>query len=234
MNKPSILIAEDDLNLGILLVDYLETKGFSIHLVKDGESAIDAIQKNNFQLCILDIMMPKTDGISVGNFLHKHYPKMPFLFLTSKSMKEDKQIGYFSGAEDYIIKPFDEEELVWKINAILKRNTIIEAEKIGNIRIGNYSFEPMNLLLKTDGYTKRITDKENSILLYLCRNANKVIRREDMLIAIWGTNDYFMGRSLDVFITKIRKYLNRDAGIQIENVFGVGFIFHAEIEEENS
>lgn len=232
MNKPSILIAEDDLNLGILLVDYLETKGFSIHLVKDGESAIDAIQKNNFQLCILDIMMPKIDGISVGNYIHKHYQKMPFLFLTSKSMKEDKQIGYFTGAVDYIIKPFDEEELVWKINAILKRNSIIEAEKIGNFKIGNYTFEPMNLLLKTDGYTKRITDKENSILLYLCRNANKVIRREDMLIAIWGTNDYFMGRSLDVFITKIRKYLNRDAGIQIENVFGVGFIFHAVVVEE--
>jgi DNA-binding response OmpR family regulator len=149
-------------------------------------------------------------------------------------MKEDKQVGYKSGAVDYILKPFDEEELVWKINAILKRSTIKESENLYNYSIGEYVFEPANLLLRNGSNTKRITDKENVILIYLCQNANKVIRREEMLMAIWGTNDYFIGRSLDVFITKIRKYLSKDTSLQIENVFGVGFVFHAKIKEITS
>lgn len=231
MNKPRILLAEDDLNLGVLLVDYLESNGFSVHLAKDGQQAIDAMQQNTFQLCILDVMMPYIDGITVGNYISKHHTKVPFLYLTSKSMKEDKQVGYKSGAVDYILKPFDEEELVWKINAILKRSTIKESENLNNYSIGEYVFEPANLLLRNGSFTKRITDKENVILIYLCQNANKVIRREEMLMAIWGTNDYFIGRSLDVFITKIRKYLSKDTSLQIENVFGVGFVFHAKIKE---
>jgi DNA-binding response OmpR family regulator len=231
MNKPRILLAEDDLNLGVLLVDYLESNGFSVHLAKDGQQAIEAIQQNTFQLCILDVMMPYVDGITVGSYISKHVSKLPFLYLTSKSMKEDKQAGYTSGAVDYILKPFDEEELVWKINAILKRSTIKESENLKNYIIGEYVFEPANLLLRNGSNTKRITDKENVILLYLCQNANKVIRREEMLMAIWGTNDYFIGRSLDVFITKIRKYLSKDSSLQIENVFGVGFVFHAKIKE---
>lgn len=225
--KFKILLAEDDLNLGVLLVDYLETEGFDVKLCKDGELALKAFQNNHFGLCLLDVMMPKMDGFSLAKEIRIKNKKMPIIFITAKSLKEDKLRGYDLGADDYISKPFDEEELLWKIKAIVRRipseKTAIKSEIIS---IGKYSFDFKNQSLMIGSKSKRITEKESDILNYLSENRNKVVKREDLLKDLWGENDYFLGRSLDVFITKIRKYLKEDPDLNIENVFGVGFILN--------
>ncbi|MES2284056.1 MAG: response regulator transcription factor [Bacteroidota bacterium] len=225
--KLKILLAEDDLNLGVLLVDYLETEGFDVKLCKDGDLALKAFQGNQFDLCLFDVMMPKMDGFSLAKEIRITDKKIPIIFITAKSLKEDKLKGYDLGADDYITKPFDEEELLWKIKAVIRR---IPENKTENkweiISIGKYTFDFNNQSLTIDGKTKRITEKESDILNYLSGHRNKVIKREVLLKDLWGENDYFFGRSLDVFITKIRKYLKEDTNLSIENVFGVGFIFN--------
>lgn len=222
----NILLAEDDLNLGILLVDYLEAEGFGVKLCKDGETALKAFQAGNFDLCLLDVMMPKLDGFSLAKAIRLKDKQVPVLFITARSLKEDKLKGYGLGADDYITKPFDEEELVWKIRALLRRMPGVKKEHTPEISIiGKYSFDWGNQSLSIHGREKRITEKESEILKYLYDHRNKVVRREDLLKALWGENDYFLGRSLDVFITKIRKYLKEDPQLEIENVFKVGFIF---------
>ena len=222
-----ILLAEDDLNLGVLLVDYLENEGYDVKLYKDGELALKAFQGNQFDLCLLDVMMPKMDGFSLAKGIRLKDRKVPVIFITAKSLREDKLKGYGLGADDYITKPFDEEELLWKINAVIRR--IPENTREGRteiISIGKYTFDFNNQSLTISGKTKRITEKESDILNYLSVNRNNVIKREELLTDLWGVNDYFLGRSLDVFITKIRKYLKEDPNLSIENVFGVGFIFN--------
>ncbi len=222
-----ILLAEDDLNLGVLLVDYLETEGFDVKLCKDGELALIAFQNISFDLCLLDVMMPKMDGFSLANGIRKKDKKIPIIFITAKSLKEDKLKGYDLGADDYITKPFDEEELLWKIKAVIRRIQENKSEiKNEIISIGKYIFDFNNQSLTIGGKTKRITEKESNILNYLVSHRNNIIKREELLKDIWGENDYFFGRSLDVFITKIRKYLKEDPNLSIENVFGVGFILN--------
>ena len=222
-----ILLAEDDLNLGVLLVDYLETEGFDVKLCKDGELALKAFQSHAFDLCLLDVMMPKMDGFSLAKGIRTKDKKIPVIFITAKSLKEDKLKGYDLGADDYITKPFDEEELLWKIKAVIRRIPENKTESRVEISsIGHYTFDFNNQSLTIDGKTKRITEKESDILNYLSTHRNHVIKREDMLKDLWGENDYFFGRSLDVFITKMRKYLKEDPELSIENVFGVGFIFN--------
>lgn len=220
-------MAEDDLNLGMLLVDFLEGEGFDVKLCKDGELAQKAFQNNDYDVCLLDVMMPKIDGFSLAKEIRKKDKAIPIIFITARSLKEDKLKGYDLGADDYITKPFDEEELLWKIKAIIRRIPEAEKEKVEPLKLGRYIFDFENQSLSINGQTKRITEKEAEVILYLSRNQNKVIKREDLLKDVWGQNDYFLGRSLDVFITKIRKYLKDDPGLKIENVFGVGFIFHA-------
>ena len=228
--KPKILLAEDDLNLGVLLVDYLETEGFGVKLCKDGELALKTFHNNKFDLCLVDVMMPKMDGFSLAKEIRAKDNKMPLIFITAKSLKEDKLTGYDLGADDYITKPFDEEELLWKIKAIIRRIPENNKEtKPDIISIGKYTFDFVNQSINIEGKTKRITEKESDILNYLSNHRNKVIKREEMLKELWGENDYFLGRSLDVFITKIRKYLKEDPSLTIENVFGVGFIFNVPI-----
>ena len=224
--KLKILLAEDDLNLGVLLVDYLETEGFDVKLCKDGELALKVFQNNSFDLCLLDVMMPKLDGFSLAKEIKAKDKKIPVIFITARSLKEDKLKGYDIGADDYITKPFDEEELLWKIKAIIRRIPETNRETILAIPIGKYIFDFENQSLTIAGKTRRITEKESELLLYFCKNQNKIIKREDLLKDVWGENDYFLGRSLDVFITKIRKYLQEDPTLKIENVFGVGFVFH--------
>lgn len=223
----NILLAEDDLNLGILLVDYLETEGFDVKLCKDGELALKAFHTKSFDLCLLDVMMPKMDGFSLAKEIRLKDKNMPILFVTAKSLKEDKLKGYGLGADDYITKPFDEEELLWKIKAVIRRAQETQPEsKPELVLIGKFSFDFHNQCLTISGKTKRITEKETEILRYLYIHRNHVIKRDAMLKELWGENDYFLGRSLDVFITKIRKYLKDDPALNIENVFGVGFIFN--------
>jgi DNA-binding response OmpR family regulator len=225
--RPKILLAEDDLNLGILLVDYLENQGFDVKLCKDGELALKVFQLNQYDLCLLDVMMPKMDGFSLAKEIRIKDKKVPIIFITAKSLKEDKLKGYGLGADDYITKPFDEEELLWKIKAVIRR--VPDNSNYGKtepILIGKYKFDFNNQALSVDGKTKRITEKECEILKYMYERRGNVIKREEMVKDLWGENDYFLGRSLDVFITKIRRYLNEDPGLSIENVFGVGFIFN--------
>lgn len=224
--KYNILLAEDDLNLGILLVDFLEAEGYNVKLCKDGELALKTIEMKSFDICLLDVMMPKMDGFALAKAIKKKDVNTPILFITAKSLKEDKLKGYAIGADDYITKPFDEDELLWKIKAIIRRipsNANVD-ETI--MQIGAYTFDFQKQSLTIANTVKRITEKECVILKYLYVHRNKIIKREDILTEIWGNNDYFLGRSLDVFITKIRKYLKEDDSITIENVFGVGFIFN--------
>jgi len=226
-----ILLAEDDLNLGILLVDYLEAEGFDVKLCKDGELALKAFQNHQFDLCLLDVMMPNMNGFSVAKAIRLKDKKIPIIFITAKSLREDKLKGYGLGADDYITKPFDEEELFWKINAVIRRSASTKSERPTElISIGNYTFDFANQSLTIGSKTKRITEKESEILNYLCAHRNHVIKREELLKDLWGENDYFFGRSLDVFITKIRKYLKGDPNLSIENVFGVGFIFNVPLK----
>jgi DNA-binding response OmpR family regulator len=226
-----ILLAEDDLNLGVLLVDYLETEGFDVKLCKDGEMAVKAFHGNHFDLCLLDVMMPKMDGFSVAKEIRVKDQEIPVIFITAKSLKEDKLKGYGLGADDYITKPFDEEELLWKIKAVIRRIPESNSSRTEVVLIGRYTFDFDNQSLAFGGRIKRITQKECEILNYLAAHRNSVVKREELLKELWGENDYFFGRSLDVFITKIRKYLKEDPGITIENVFGVGFIFNVPIQQ---
>ena len=225
--RPKILLAEDDLNLGVLLVDYLDNEGFDVKLCRDGELALKAFQTNQYDLCLLDVMMPNLDGFAVAKEIRSKNNNIPILFITAKSLKEDKLKGYDLGADDYITKPFDEEELLWKIKAVIRRLPESTSEtKPKIISIGQYTFDYNNQSLSISGKIKRITKRECDILYYLCERPNNLIKREELLKELWGENDYFLGRSLDVFITKIRKYLKEDPSISIENVFGVGFIFN--------
>lgn len=226
-SKVKILLAEDDLNFGILLVDYLESEGFEVKLCRDGEIALKAFQNAVYEICLLDIMLPKMDGYTLAKQIRNTNKKTPIIFLTAKSLKEDKVKGFDIGADDYITKPFEEEELLCRIKAIIRRvGDSGTKNETSIIALGKYNFDHKNQALKIGAETKRITEKESEILFYLCNNKNRLVKREELLIAVWGVNDYFLGRSLDVFITKIRKYLKDDDQLNVENIHGVGFIFN--------
>lgn len=223
--KTTILLVEDDLNLGLLIMDLLEDEGYQVKLCKDGESALNSFQKDTYSLCLLDVMLPKIDGFTIANEIRENDKKIPIIFITAMSLKEDKLKAYSIGADDFIVKPFDEEELIWKIKAILKRMPETQNEVVEPIHIGKFTFDFENQNLILANKSKRITVKESELLLYLVRKQNKILKREEILTDVWGENDYFLGRSLDVFITKLRKYLKDDPSIKIENVFNVGFVF---------
>ena len=225
--KIKILLAEDDPNLGLLLVDLLNREGYTVNLCKDGEQALLDFEKQTFDFCLLDVMMPKKDGFEVAKLIRQSNALIPIIFITAKSLKEDRLKGYGLGADDYITKPFDEEELLCKIQVIVRRIIQTElADETETTFIGKYIFDFTNQSLLLDGKMKRMTEKESRVLKILSDKRNRVVKREELLKSIWGENDYFMGRSLDVFITKIRKYLKDDSSLSIENVFGVGFILN--------
>ncbi len=225
--KIRILLVEDDPNLSLVLQDYLEMVGYDIVLCKDGEEGIKMFKRKGFELCIFDIMMPKKDGFSLAEEVRLLDQKIPIIFLTAKSLKEDKIKGFQVGCDDYITKPFSTEELSLRIKAILKRcmfgtgNENDEDENIFNI--GKFVFDFENMLLKSSDTEQNLTRKEAGLLKLLCLHKNKLLTREIALKTIWGENDYFIGRSMDVFIAKLRKYLKSDPNIQIANVHGTGF-----------
>jgi len=223
----NIILVEDDFNLGFLLEDFLKSKGVKVSLFRDGEEALEGFQRSGkFNFCIFDVMLPKMDGFSLAQQVKAAEPKIPVVFLTARAMKEDKLKGYTIGADDYITKPFDEDELWCKIVAISKRTDFIEDETEPVYKVGNYDFDFDNLSLHINGNTKRLTTREAEVLRMLCKAQKNVVRREDILTAIWGENDYFAGRSLDVFISKLRKYFSEDSSISIENVVKVGYILN--------
>jgi DNA-binding response OmpR family regulator len=226
-DKYRILLAEDDTNLGDVLKDYLEMEGFEVNLCRDGEESIQVFKTYSFDICLLDVMMPKKDGFTLAKEIRQQNTDIPIIFLTAKSMKEDKIAGFRLGGDDYITKPFDEEELVYRIHAVLKRTPEHQDKYNKNIfKIGAYNFDYSKQILELDGENRRLTGREADILRLLCLQENQILKREDALKSIWGENDYFHGRSFDVFITKLRKYLKDDPNIKIENVHGVGFILN--------
>jgi len=220
-----LLVVEDDLNLGFLLMDFLEEEGFQTKLCRDGESGLEQFKKHNYDLCLLDVMMPKMDGFELASKIREEDNDARFIFLTAKAGKEDKCIGYELGAEDYVTKPFDQDELLYKIKAILRRTHAPQAANAPkHYSIGGYTFNPGQLELTFRGESIRLTDKENSVLLLLCANMNQILKRDDAVEEIYGKRDYFLGRSFDVFISRLRKHLSKDDQVSIENVYKVGFI----------
>ena len=220
-----ILLAEDDQDLGSILKQYLEISGFKIIWKQNGEEALEYLKRNVAAACIIDVMMPKLDGFRLAEKIIDMHPQTPFLFLTAKNSKEDRLKGLGLGADDYIVKPFEVDELVLRLGNILKRSeqALPKAENI--IAIGSYIFDYNRLVLYHNIKTIRVTEMEAKVLLYLVENQDRMIKRKDILVAIWKSDDYFCGRSLDVFLSRIRKYLQEDNSISIESVRNVGIEF---------
>jgi len=223
--KQHILLAEDDENLGSLLATFLNSKGYQTKWVKNGQEALDYYRAfvNKVDFIILDVMMPEKDGFAVAKEIRLTDKKMPILFLTAKSMKEDKLKGFDVGADDYLTKPFAMEELIARIQAIFRRvgdASIIKEERVA---IGSLQFDSNKSILYTLSGEKKLTTKENALLSLLVKNINDVLDRQATLRAIWGDDNYFNGRSMDVYIAKLRKLLNEDPAIEIMNIHGIGF-----------
>ena len=224
MNKTRILLAEDDHNLGSLLQEYLIAKGYDVTLAKDGNQGLDIFLCQEFDFCILDVMMPKKDGFSLAKEIRTKNPEIPILFLTAKSMQEDTIKGFEVGADDYMTKPFSMEELLLRIKAILKRTKKGDINPESEVfNIGKFEFNSLQHELKAGDEKYKLTTKESDLLKLFCQNQNKTVSRSYALKLIWGDDSYFNARSMDVYITKLRKYLKSDASIQIMNLHGEGF-----------
>jgi len=221
-----ILLAEDDTNLGTLLCDYLKAKGFHTVLAANGEEAFNLFAKGTYNLCLLDVMMPIKDGFTVAKEIRKINDKIPIIFLTAKSMKEDTLQGFQVGADDYITKPFSMEELLARINAVIRRTVGDTKEQEQDVfEIGKYQFDYKKRTLSVANDSQKLTSKENDLLRLLCLNQGKVLERTYALKAIWEDDNYFNARSMDVYIAKLRKHLKQDESIEIMNVHGRGFRF---------
>ncbi len=222
-----LLLVEDDLNLGFLLVDYLEDEGFQVKLCRGGSSALKQLRAHHYDLCILDVMMPEMTGFELAERIRATHTGIPFLFLTARTLKEDVLKGYALGAEDYVTKPFETEILSCKIRAILNRTLTVAASENDapkEFDIGRYHFNAETHDLCIDGEKYRLTFKENRVLHLLCLRMNQVLNRQDAVEEIYGKRDYFLGRSFDVFISRLRKHLRHDPNVKIENVYKVGFM----------
>jgi DNA-binding response OmpR family regulator len=217
-----ILLVEDDPALGFVIKDNLLQKGYDVTLCTDGEQGHDSFAKQNYDLCIFDVMMPKRDGFTLAQSVRQKNSDVPILFVTAKAMLEDKLTGFRAGGDDYIVKPFSMEELFARIEVFLRR-TNGKISKEENFTIGRFSFDSKNFTLHHPSGSKSLTQKESEVLKMFCLNPDRVLKREEILKAVWGDDDYFMGRSMDVFISKLRKYLKEDQNVQIVNFHGVGF-----------
>ncbi|MES2732063.1 MAG: response regulator transcription factor [Bacteroidota bacterium] len=228
-SKPHILYVEDDINLSFVTRDNLEMYGYIITCCTDGASALATFSQAphehpGFDLCILDVMLPKMDGFTVARHMREQNPHIPILFLSAKSMKEDRITGLRAGADDYITKPFSIEELVLRIEVFLKRSQISHQPSPSIFQLGRYQFQFDNLQLNCPEEKFNLTLKEGQLLRLFCLRTNQLLKREEILNTLWGNDDYFMGRSLDVFISRLRKYLRHDTALSLENVHRVGFV----------
>ncbi|WP_144283483.1 response regulator transcription factor [Chryseobacterium echinoideorum] len=224
MTKSKILYAEDDQTIAFLIQDSLENH-YDIHYCPDGRSAMEAFDNNDFDICLLDIMMPGMDGFELAQHIRSKDSEIPIIFISAKALKEDRIKGLKIGADDYLVKPFSIEELILKIEIFLKRSKKREPV-FTNYRVGDFSFDPQNYTLKDkSGKIVSLTQRESELLLFFIKNKNIVLKRQEILKAIWGDDDYFMGRSLDVFISRLRKIFSGDDRISIENIHGIGFRF---------
>ena len=224
MESYRLLLVEDDASLGYLLTEYLKMKDFSVSWVKNGKDALSILSEQPFDLCILDVMMPDMDGFKLAEKINQRNIAIPFLFLTARSLKVDLLKGYSLGAIDYIRKPIDEEELVVRLHSLLSILTDPKQKKEELYRIGKYTYSPSNFELKIDEEKRQLTTRESELLLYLLKNKNNISQHKDILNTLWGKNDYFNRKSLNVFITRLRKYLSKDETIKIDNIHNQGFI----------
>jgi DNA-binding response OmpR family regulator len=224
--KGTILLVEDDKNLGFVITDFLGISGYKVQHAEDGVAGLETFRNGKFDLCILDIMMPFKDGFTLAEEIRLIDKNVPIIFLTAKTMKEDKIRGFKLGADDYITKPFSTEELSLRIEAIIRRTrqSLIATDQGIIFQIGKYTFNYSNQVLIGFGQERRLTKKEAEVLRLLCINKNKILRREIALKMIWGEDDYFMGRSMDVYITKLRKFLENDPSVNITNIHRTGFM----------
>jgi two-component system OmpR family response regulator len=220
-----ILLAEDDLNLGEVIKDLLEIKGYDVVLCRDGEAAFQAFRKGPFDLCLIDIMLPKMDGFALARAVRKTDRRVPLIFLTAKAMKEDRIEGFKAGGDDYVTKPFHTEELLLRIEAVLRRTRLLSdgGGDEAAVSIGNYLFDPVARTLELEGDTHPLTQKESDLLQVLVRNMNEVLERDTAMRVVWGAEGYFVARSMDVYISKLRKRLSGDPRVEIRNVHGRGF-----------
>ncbi|MBU2020570.1 MAG: response regulator transcription factor [Bacteroidetes bacterium] len=218
-----ILLAEDDQNLGDLLANFLKNKGFQVSLKRNGKEAFDEYNSNSYDFCIFDVMMPEMDGFTLAKEIRELDKKVPILFLTAKSMKEDKLEGFSAGGDDYLTKPFSMEELLARITAISRRTHLDENQDDEKYMVGKIKYEPTFRILHLEEGNKKLTTKENQLLHLLIKNKNEILDRQATLRAIWGDDNYFNGRSMDVYIAKIRKMLKEDQSVEIMNIHGKGF-----------
>jgi DNA-binding response OmpR family regulator len=224
--KSKVLLAEDDLSLGYVIKDNLADAGYEVILCPDGQAAIDKFSKDQFDICLLDVMMPNKDGFAVAKKIRQQSDIIPILFLTAKSLEEDKIRGFETGADDYIVKPFSMQELLMRMEVFLRRTRKMHSEKSISFTIGKLDFAYTDLKLSKEKNVFNLTQKEADLLKFLCEHPNRILKREEVLLNVWGKDDYFLGRSMDVFITKLRKYFKEDPVVNLETIHGVGFRFN--------
>jgi len=224
-NKLRILLAEDDELLRNLIKGELEEEGYLVTACSDGHEAIDIFDKNKFDLCLLDIMMPVKDGFAVAKKIRQQSDIIPIIFISTKALIEDKIEGYNRGADDYIVKPFNMRELLMKMEVFLRRTKKLFSEEKSVLHFGKFEFSPKDLrLVGPEGETK-LKQKESDLLQFLSTHPNQILKREEILLAVWGKDDYFLGRSMDVFMSKLRKYLKPDSQVVLETIHGLGYRF---------
>jgi len=221
--KLRILLCEDDENLGMLLREYLQAKGLVTDLMTDGEKGLKAFQKSKYDLCVLDVMMPKKDGFALAQDIRAMSAEVPIIFLTAKNLKEDILHGFKLGADDYITKPFSMEELLFRIEAIIRRVNGKKAKEVSTYQIGKFIFDTPKQILSLGDKQTKLTTKECDLLTLLCNHKNQILERNYALMTIWEENTYFNARSMDVYITKLRKLLKDDSSVQIMNIHGKGY-----------
>jgi len=223
MSKAKVLLAEDDLSLGFVIKDNLQDEGYEVTHCPDGEVAWQQFQKKEFDICLLDVNMPLRDGFSLARKIRQQSDMVPIIFLTAKSLQEDKIRGFETGADDYITKPFSMPELLMRMDVFLRRTKKLQADAVEEYQIGKLRFVFNELKIYNGTEVISLTQRESDLLRFLAQHINKVLKREEVLLNVWGKDDYFLGRSMDVFITKLRKHFKADPSIVLETIHGVGF-----------
>ena len=229
MTKAKVLLAEDDASLGFVIKDNLQEEGYEVTLCNDGDMALQQFHQKEFDICLLDVMMPNKDGFTVAKKIRQKTDVLPIFFITAKSLEEDKIKGFTTGADDYITKPFSMKELVMRMEVFLRRSKKLQADSNKEYQLSKLRFSFSDLKIYSEGETINLTQKEADLLRFFCEHTNQILRREEVLLNVWGKDDYFLGRSMDVFIAKLRKYFKADPGVILETIHGVGFLLNVPV-----